>query len=162
MVRRVVSGGQTGADRAALDFARRHGLPYGGWCPRGGWAEDRTEPPGVLADHPALRETPGADPVERTALNVRDSDATLILVDGRASGASPGTAATLEAARRLGRPCRVVDVGDARAPERVREFLERLPAGGTLNVAGPRESESPGIAFRAGILLDACRDGFAP
>ena len=159
-MRRIVSGGQTGADRAALDFAVRHGLPYGGWCPRGGWAEDRPEPPGLLADYPALRETPSADPAERTALNVRDSDATLVFVDSRGGGPSPGTAATLASARELGRPCRVIDVSDAGAALGLRTFLEGLALDATLNVAGARESESPGLHARSLALLDACAAAF--
>jgi hypothetical protein len=64
---KVISGGQTGADRAALDVATEQGLAYGGWCPKGGWAEDLSDPPGVLALYPDLRETPDADPGQRTA-----------------------------------------------------------------------------------------------
>ncbi len=161
-MRRIVAGGQTGADRAALDFAVRHRLPYGGWCPRGGWAEDRPQPPGLLADYPALRETASADPAERTALNVREADATLIVVDPRAGGPSPGTAATLADARALGRRCEVIDVRDARAPARLRALLESLCEGATLNVAGARESESPGLYAMTGALLEACRDCFSP
>ncbi len=82
----VVSGGQSGVDRAALDTAVELGLPYGGWCPRGGWAEDLTEPPGLLARYPRLRATPGSEPAQRTRWNVRDSDATLILLAGREPG----------------------------------------------------------------------------
>ena len=79
---RIVSGGQTGVDRAALDVAIELGIPYGGWCPRGGWAEDMPAPPGLLSRYPLLRETAGSDPAERTRLNVRDSDATLVLCPG--------------------------------------------------------------------------------
>jgi hypothetical protein len=70
---KIVSGGQSGVDRAALDVAIARGIPYGGWCPKGGWAEDMPAPPGLLAHYPHLRETPSADPAERTAWNVRDS-----------------------------------------------------------------------------------------
>lgn len=108
LVARLVSGGQTGVDRAALDVAVRLGLPYGGWCPAGGWAEDRPVPPGIRADYPGLRETPSADPEERTRANVRDGDATLVLVpDGGASAGdvgSPGTQLTLHFAAATGRP----------------------------------------------------------
>ena len=71
---KIVSGGQTGADRAALDFALAHEIPHGGWCPAGRWAED-----GVLDAGYQLHETPGADPAERTEWNVRDTEATAIL-----------------------------------------------------------------------------------
>ena len=145
---RVVSGGQTGADRAALDAALARGVTVGGWCPAGRWAED-----GPVPDRYPLRETAGADPSERTRLNVRDSDATLVLTPRTPTG---GTALTVEVARALGRPVLVVPprpeaVGGAAAW--VRETGAR-----TLNVAGPRESEAPGVyadvlAF-VGALLD--------
>src|SRR6185437_15218992 len=112
---RIVSGGQSGVDRAALDVALELGLPYGGWCPRGGWAEDLPVPPGLLARYPLLRETPAAEPAQRTRWNVRDSDATLILLAGAPPAPDSGTALTLATAVRLGRPVAVVDL-DASAP----------------------------------------------
>ena len=102
-VRRLVSGGQTGADRAALDVAIRLGIPYGGWCPRGGRAEDLPDPPGLLGTYPELVETPTTDSSVRTEWNVRDSDATLLLTD-RPDSLSGGTALTRDLAVRLGRP----------------------------------------------------------
>lgn len=136
---RIVSGGQTGADRAALDAAIGAGIEYGGWCPTGGWAEDFPSPPGLLADYPNLREAPSAEPDVRTKLNVRDSDATLIVrID---SAESPGTDLTSKTADDLGRPCLITD-GDIDA---VRTWLETLPVRISLNVAGPRESEQPGL-----------------
>jgi hypothetical protein len=153
---RVVSGGQTGVDRAALDAARMLGLPLGGWCPAGGWAEDLTEPPGVRASFPELTETPSADPEQRTEWNVRDSDATLVLT--REGLRSPGTAATIAFAAALERPHLVVDVG---APELVESWLQRLGRGLVLNVAGPRESEAPGIERDALVTLLALADVLA-
>jgi hypothetical protein len=144
---RIVSGGQTGVDRAALDAARRAGLPIGGWCPAGGTAEDASD---VRGRHPELVETESADPAERTRLNVRDSDATLVLV--RKDAASPGTTLTVEVAEQLGRPHLVADVHDVSA---VSAWLARLPDELVLNVAGPREGEAPGIQAEAGRLLDA-------
>lgn len=153
---RIISGGQTGVDRAALDTAIEHGLDYGGWCPAGGWAEDRPEPPGLLTDYPALRESPSDDPEARTLLNVRDSDATLVV---RGDGVvSPGTGTTIAHAVRLGRP-HLVTRG---RPDEVIAWLETLGEVGTLNVAGPRASEQPGAydltrdLFRA-VLLDGRR-----
>ncbi|AWB91903.1 putative molybdenum carrier protein [Aeromicrobium chenweiae] len=150
---RIVSGGQSGADRAGLDAAIAVGLEHGGWCPAGGWAEDRPEPPGLLRDYPGLREAPSARPAVRTGLNVRDSHATLIV---RAEPvASPGTDLTAEVAERLGRPC-LVTPGDAR---RVTSWLACLGFGLTLNVAGPRESEQPGIyALTRALLHDVLAD----
>ncbi len=85
----IHTGGQTGVDRAALDFALARGLSYGGWCPRGGWAEDFPVAPGLLAEYPRLTETPSDLPEQRTAWNVRDSHATLILVRGDELSRSP-------------------------------------------------------------------------
>jgi hypothetical protein len=147
-VRRVVSGGQTGVDRGALEFGRRAGIPIGGWCPAGGWAEDLTEPPGVLALFPELRPTPSPDPAERTRWNVRDSDATLVLTRGGVT--SPGTALTVQIAEELGRRHLVADVAEVDA---VRDWVSRFPAPIVLDVAGPRESEAPGIQAEATALL---------
>jgi putative molybdenum carrier protein len=143
---RIVSGGQTGVDRAALDVALELGLPCGGWCPRGRRAED-----GPIAERYPLQETPAAEYEQRTEWNVRDSDATLVLTSGVPSG---GTALTVRAARRLGRPVLVVDPTAADAAEQIRAWL--LEAGvRTLNVAGPRESGAPGIHRSARVVLRA-------
>jgi Circularly permutated YpsA SLOG family len=140
----VVSGGQSGVDRAALDAALAAGLAIGGWCPRGRWAED-----GRLAGRYPLRETPLARVVQRTRWNVRDSDATLVLVPGRPRG---GTLATLRAA--AGRPLLVLGPEFERAGRRARAFLIRHRVR-RLNVAGPRASEAPGIYDAARCFLDA-------
>jgi hypothetical protein len=147
---RIVSGGQTGVDRAALAFGRRTGIPVGGWCPAGGWAEDLVESPGVLALFPELRPTPSSDPAERTRWNVRDSDATLVLT--RDGVASPGTTLTVAIAEELGRRCLVAEVNDSPA---VRDWLDGFATAIVLNVAGPRESEAPGIQRDAEALLAA-------
>ena len=83
------SGGQSGADRGAMDAAKHCGVRVEGWCPKGGWAEDFPEPPGVLALYPELVETPSGDVLQRTEWNIRDSTCTIVL-DARA-GTSPGT-----------------------------------------------------------------------
>lgn len=148
----LVSGGQTGVDRAALDVAIELGIPYRGWCPQGGWAEDEPEPPGLLARYPSLRPTPTAAPAERTRRNVRDSDATLVLTRGR-PGASPGTALTIETAQGLGRPLVVADLDGPRALADARGLLAGLSPAAALNVAGPRESGAPGVYDLARALL---------
>jgi len=148
-ISRIVSGGQTGADRAALDVAHELGIDYGGWCPAGGWAEDFPEPPGLLAAYPFLTATPEADPAVRTRLNVRDSDATLIVWDGRTH--SPGTELTRAIAEELGRPL-LMTPDDAEA---ARVWLDGISAPVVLNVAGPRESNSPGTYARTVELLRA-------
>lgn len=152
MVERVVSGGQTGVDRAALDVAEELGLAAGGWCPAGRWAEDGPIPPRYL-----LHETPSRDSAQRTAWNVRDSDATLVLTGGE----SPGTALTVECARRNDRPHVVVPLrDDPAAADEVRLWLESV-APRTLNVAGPRESESPGAYAVARAFLECVLRGAA-
>ena len=151
LVARVVSGGQTGVDRAALDAALATGTPYAGWCPRGGLAEDHPEPPGVLAAYPGLRETPDTDPAVRTAWNVRDSDAVLMLGLDPAA-VSPGTDRTVETAQRLNRPWLRAGATEV---ERIATWLNGL-GGGTpvvLDVAGPRESEDPGVQAAAYATL---------
>lgn len=146
---KVVSGGQTGVDRAALDVALELGIECGGWCPAGRWAED-----GAIDARYPLRETPSADPDERTEWNVRDSDGTLLLI----AGASPGTELTREVARRLDRP---LFAWPADAVEDVGLFRRWLQVHGiqTLDVAGPRESEAPGIYLRARRILLAFLGG---
>ena len=139
MVQEIISGGQTGADRAALDFAVQQGIPHGGWCPRGRLAEDGTIPAGYR-----LSETSSADYVERTEWNVRDSDGTVIFsIAGVLSGGSKQTA---ELARQHGKPClhltRERDGG--LAASRLREFLSANQIR-VLNVAGPRRSQEPEV-----------------
>ncbi|RMD78795.1 MAG: hypothetical protein D6809_05080, partial [Gammaproteobacteria bacterium] len=140
--RAVVSGGQTGVDRAALDVALALGLEVGGWCPRGRRAEDG----GVPLRYP-LREAPSPLYALRTRLNVRDSDGTLILAWGPPRG---GTALAWRWCRRLGRPCRLVDLRRlrgrelARAAGAVRRWLQGAGIR-VLHVAGPREGERPGV-----------------
>jgi len=144
LIERVISGGQTGVDRAALDAALDLGLPCGGWCPAGRRAED-----GPIAARYPLRETPEADYRVRTERNVRDSDATLILTLG---APQRGTALTVELARSLGRSWLVVDLDDPPALVSVRGWLRQRGIG-TLNCAGPRESHCPGIHARALAFL---------
>ena len=145
------SGGQTGVDRAALDFAISRHIPYSGWCPKDGWAEDLTVPPGLLAKYQHLKETPSTKPEHRTAWNVRDSHASLIVINGKEFGFSPGTVFTVECATLIFmRPCRVVDATSYDGVQSARDWLDQLirsivDAGPlVLNIAGPRESEWPG------------------
>jgi hypothetical protein len=145
---RVVSGGQTGVDRAALDAALASGVMCGGWCPAGRAAED-----GVIPASYPLTETSSSDPAERTERNVRDSDATLILRRGGPSGGSSrGTDLTARAARRLGRPLLVRDLSLPVDTGAIVTWL-RINRIGVLNCAGPRESEAPGIEVQARALL---------
>jgi len=142
----IVSGGQTGADRGALDAALAAGIPCGGWCPRGRRAEDGTVP-----DRYPLRETPTAEYPQRTAWNVRDSDGTVILHQGRVDR---GTALTERLARSQGRPVLLLDVRSAR-PAELAAWIEKERIA-RLNVAGPRESRAPGLqALVTRFLRDA-------
>lgn len=143
-VGKIVSGGQTGVDRAALDVALEFGMPCGGWCPKGRRAED-----GVIPARYPLAETASGSYRLRTQRNVRDSDGTLILTRGALAG---GSALTHAHARRLGRPCLVVDLA---ARPRAAAVCDWLATHGirTLNVAGPRESGRPGIHKHATRFL---------
>jgi len=158
---KIVSGGQSGVDRAALDVALSLGLGVGGWCPHGGWAEDRPIPPGLLCDYPFLQETPSAAPEQRTEWNVRDSDATLVLVALHGAAPSRGTQLTIKLAEQYNRPHLVASLGSgSKSRASVGIWLERLHPISALNIAGPRESEQPGIyaaalRFLGALLLDA-------
>lgn len=132
---RIVSGGQTGVDRAALDVAIALGIDHGGWCPAGRLAED-----GTIPSRYQLEETGSAEYPVRTEQNVVDSDATAILYRGRLKG---GTLLTRRICRRLQKPHLLVRL-DCDPPEVVQQWLGQVqPA--VLNVAGPRESTSRGI-----------------
>ena len=145
-----MSGGQSGADRAALDVVLALGLPVGGWCPRGRRAED-----GPIDPHYPLVETPSPDYLERTDWNVRDSDGTLIVARRPLSG---GTALTERYARRRGKPCQVAHPDEAGAVDAVRRWIEDH-AIATLNVAGPRESSGTGSYDATRRLMEAVLAG---
>ena len=141
---RIVSGGQTGVDRAALDVALERGLPCGGWCPRGRLAED-----GVIPSRYPLTEALTTSYSNRTELNVRDSDATLIVVHGPLRG---GTALTKRQAEKLGRPVLVVDPLVAGTIELAAEWIVTRRVK-TLNIAGPRASSGRGVHSQATKFL---------
>ena len=162
---KLVSGGQTGVDRAVLDVAIARGIDYGGWCPKGGWAEDLSTPPGLLAKYPNLEETPLADPAQRTEWNVRDADACVILINASGAGVSKGTALAQTLAHRYRKPVLVALLGE---PESTRDAglwlrFQQRRVGPQLKLAigGPRESEAPGIYARATACLDALIDDVA-
>ena len=133
----IVSGGQTGVDRGALDAALAQGADCGGWCPAGRLAED-----GVIPAHYPLAELADGDYVARTRRNVEDSDGTVIIYFGCPSG---GTERTLEFCIALRRPYLLLDATElapARSAARITEFAAGLP-GDRLNFAGPRASGDP-------------------
>jgi hypothetical protein len=156
---KILSGGQSGVDRAALDAALACGMDYGGWCPKGGWAEDCPEPPGVLAKYPKLKETPSAEPAERTEWNVRDADACLILIDTAGLDASAGTKLASEHAHHYRKPLLIVNLPDSKTGEQAKLWLRVQQAKRgrdfKLAIGGPRESETPGIYLNALAFIEA-------
>jgi hypothetical protein len=152
---KIISGGQTGVDRAALDVAIYLGIEHGGWCPKGRLAEDGRVPPQY-----DLQELSSRKYWVRTERNVVDSDATLILYCDELTG---GTEFTYRMTQKHARPCLKVDLANPPAESVVRSWLEHTVTGNVLNVAGPRESSLVGIHERAREYLletfgDGCRD----
>ncbi|MGF1615672.1 MAG: putative molybdenum carrier protein [Gammaproteobacteria bacterium] len=139
-IERIISGGQTGVDRAALDVALLLAIPCGGWCPRGRKAED-----GLIADRYPLQETRSRDYRHRTKANVLASDGTLILYTKRLMG---GTALTLRCAKGAHRPYCLVDLNLPPSPSNTLIWINNHSIR-VLNVAGPRESQAPGIYWQA-------------
>jgi len=135
-IKKIVSGGQTGADRAALDWTIAQNIPHGGWCPAGRRAED-----GVIPDCYDLQETDSKGYMKRTKCNIRDSDATLII--SLCSELTGGSLFTHEYATRIGKPSLHV-YPDCQWQKQIKTFLEtnRIQI---LNVAGPRISNEPGV-----------------
>jgi hypothetical protein len=138
----IISGGQTGVDRAALDVALQLGMPCGGYCPKGRKGED-----GVIPPKYTLTETKTDKYPERTELNVKKSDGTLILILGKADR---GTSLTLELCNRYNKPSLVIDLSNY--TQDVRRWLENNNIS-ILNIAGNRESVSPGIQQKATEFL---------
>jgi Circularly permutated YpsA SLOG family len=146
---KIISGGQTGVDRAALDVALRHGIEAGGWCPTG-----RLDEVGRIPDHYPLKELENGGFAERTLQNVKDSDGTVIIYPGRLSG---GTEQTVRFCIEQQHPHKLIDASTSSAEvtaQVIADFIRENKID-ILNVAGPRASEWPGgydYAFRA---LDA-------
>ncbi|HEX7897150.1 MAG TPA: putative molybdenum carrier protein [Planctomycetota bacterium] len=150
---RVISGGQTGADRGGLDAAIELGIPHGGWCPRGRRAEDGRIPPKYR-----LKETPTSRYPERTERNVLAADGTVVFTFGPAER---GSALTLALAAKHGKPALHVDLdvlGEAEAVDRLRAWLAGTGTA-ILNVAGSREGGAPGLRERVWRIVKAA---FAP
>lgn len=139
MMKKICSGGQTGVDRAALDFARSHNIQITGWCPKGGLTEDFPTSPGLLSLYPELKETSLRVEAQRTELNVRDSDATLIVCPSAALKRSKGTEYTIRVCKAREKPYLVVS--GIKDKQKVSKWLSLFSFPLTLNVAGPRESE---------------------
>lgn len=144
LLEKIISGGQTGVDRAALDAALETGIPCGGWCPQGRRAEDDRIP-----DRYPLQEASSPDYPVRTRLNVEDSDGTLVITSGSPKG---GTALTLKLAKQLSKPFLLVDLARRADPSEVQKWIRKHQIR-ILNVAGPREGESAGIFEKASAFL---------
>ena len=145
----IISGGQTGVDRAALDVALELAIPCGGWCPEGHLAED-----GVIASYYPLKELAGGDYIRRTLRNVSDSDATVIIYFDRLEG---GTELTVEFCNQEAKPVLTIDANAVQfssAVDEVLGFTRRLQPE-TLNIAGPRASKQPdAYAYTKALLTD--------
>jgi len=156
---RIISGGQTGSDRNAIDAAIATGIPYSGWCPKGRRSEDGTIPEKYI-----LKETVSSGYTQRTELNVSASSATIIFIMG---GMGPGSFQTYRFAQSIGRPCYCVDVQGRTDDEVAKLLLEWLATHYeptdpmVINVAGSRESSQPGIGDRVrgimNLVLEACK-----
>jgi hypothetical protein len=144
---KIISGGQTGVDRAALDVALNHGIDCGGWCPAG-----RLDEFGEIPDRYPLNEMEGGGFTERTLQNVKDSDGTVIIYSGKLSG---GTEQTVRFCVERQRPRQLIDASKISAEEAARlivDFVHKHKID-ILNVAGPRQSEWPaGYDYTTGAL----------
>jgi len=156
MITKIISGGQTGADQAALDAAIEMGIPHGGWIPKG-----RLTEAGPLPEKYALQEMPSKDYLKRTQQNVLDSDSTVIFSHGDLTGGSRRTA---DFATKASKPYLHIDL-DKTLPSESAEMLARWIKAHhirVLNVAGSRASKDPLIYDRVkivvGIALELIRD----
>jgi hypothetical protein len=148
MIQKLISGGQTGADRATLDFALKHDIPHGGWIPKGRKAED-----GSLPHKYRLMEMPTGDYSKRTEKNILDSDGTLIISHGILTG---GSALTAELAKLYKKPWTHIDleaIPSPKAASMVQEWIGRNEIK-VLNIAGPRASKDPMIYQATMDLLE--------
>ena len=158
MISKIVSGGQTGADRGGLDAAILLGVPHGGWCPKGRKSED-----GVIPAHYNLVETRSADYLVRTEANIVDAHCTVVFSFGEPTGGSKRTVTFADSHRR---PCHCVDLSTRSDEAAARSILGWLSSGGLtrsdmptprpnliVNVAGSRESKAPGIEKRVRSVM---------
>lgn len=137
MIEKLISGGQTGADIAALDVALHYNFPYGGWCPKGRLSLD-----GPIPSKYQLTETPSASYPQRTEWNVRDSDGTVVFTF--AKDPTGGSLKTIQLSKKHGKPCLHISRNMYDQAERIVRFVNEHDIR-VLNVAGSRESKDPGI-----------------
>ncbi len=145
IINKIITGGQSGVDRSALDFSIKHNIPHGGWCPKNRWAED-----GRIPDKYNLTETVEESPKSRTYNNVMDSDATLIIFK---RNKDEGTNKTIEFCIRNKKPYFEIDLRKNVEQSEFKEWaaLNKIEI---LNIAGPRESNNPGIYNKISPLLE--------
>lgn len=147
LIKKIISGGQTGVDRAALDVALELNIPCTGWVPKGRISED-----GPIAPKYPMKETETSDYERRTELNVKDSDATLVFTHGKPIG---GTLYTIEMIKCYKKPCLIIDFEICSNPEAVLKIKEWLckTKPSILNVAGPRASKLKGAYSKVKRIL---------
>ena len=148
MIKTIFSGGQTGADRAAFDFALENKIEIRGFVPKGRRAEDGK----ISAHYPNLTETATRNYAERTALNVQNSDATLIVSHGRLMR---GSLLTKKLADKYEKPFLHLDFSKSKIEEAARETRKWLTSlkCKRLNIAGPRASTDPEIYEKTKLFL---------
>lgn len=142
-ISKIVSGGQTGVDRAALDVTINLNIPHGGWCPKGRLAEN-----GIISVKYKLIETSTSDYSERTIANIRDSDGTLIIIEHPSGELSGSTLLTRDEALKQNKLWQLINLLDASEQSNVIDWI-RDNSIKVLNIAGPRESQCPGIYEKA-------------
>ena len=150
MLNRIVSGGQTGADIAALELALERGFPHGGWCPKG-----RRSLAGPIPDCFELRETPSDGYLQRTEWNVRDTDGTVVFTLSK--NATGGSLKTIDYTRKHQKPCLHLSQADPQLENFTHRLLDFIGEHDieTINVAGSRESKEPGIHNWVREVLDS-------
>ncbi|MCF8297844.1 MAG: putative molybdenum carrier protein [Saprospiraceae bacterium] len=144
-ITKIISGAQTGVDLAALDFAIQNDIPCGGWCPKG-----RINESGIIPEKYPLAETKTSDYSERTEMNIKDSDGTLVLFS---VNIDEGTKYTLKRAMELQKPFYSIDISSEPEIDSLMQWI-RIYNIKTLNIAGARESNYPGIYKRAYKFLE--------
>ena len=144
---KIISGGQSGVDRAALDASIKFKIPHGGWCPKGRSAED-----GMIDACYQLNETDSVDYNVRTKFNIRDSDGTLIIISSMPINVIDGTILTINEVIEKNKPYLIIDLSKKNVLRQIINWLEEAKIK-TLNVAGPRESQCPGIYKKSLKLL---------
>jgi hypothetical protein len=147
---KIISGGQTGVDRAALDFALKYNIPCGGWCPKGRLAED-----GRIPEKYPLNETTTTNCNERTEKNISDSDGTLIIHSNRIDY---GTKLTMDLCSEYNKPLLVIDLNNDVLINRLINWIQ-IHHINIINIAGPRENNSPGIYEKTFDLLNCIFEG---